>query len=106
MRTMMESEIAATAERISKARDACPADARAMLRQIDHDHGRDTVRAVIAQMQRLSECRHTEAMAVFAGLPPMPFGDALRIKRERGDVCALGWTPGDGGVYSKTTRCR
>jgi hypothetical protein len=54
---MTKTEIATRAERVSKVCDRDQRDARAMLRQIDQDHGCDIVRAVIEQMQLLSECR-------------------------------------------------
>jgi hypothetical protein len=49
---MTKSEIATMAERVCKARDRDPCDAKAMLRQIDLYHGHRIVRAVVAEMQR------------------------------------------------------
>jgi len=95
---MTKSEIATMAERVCKARDADPRDAKAMLRQIDLDHGHRIVRAVVAEMQRQGQLRHVEAMAVF------DFADALAAKRAQGDPSAQGWTK-VGNVYTKTTRC-
>ena len=101
---MTKTEIATLAERIGKARDVDPLDARAMLRQVGLDHGRDVALAVIAHMRSLSECRYAEAMAVFEGLPSMSFADALRIKSASGDPSAQGWTKQSDGTFSKTTR--
>ena len=104
---MTKTEIATMAERISKARDRDDHDARAMLRQVELDHGRDVALAVIAHMRSLSECRYAEAMAVFEGLPrDISFADALRIKSASGDACAQGWTKQSDGTFSKTTRVR
>jgi hypothetical protein len=101
---MTKSEIATMAERVCKARDADPRDAKAMLRQIDLDHGHRIVRAVVAEMQRQTQLRHVEAMAVFEGLSSdTTFEDALAAKRARGDPVARGWTK-VGNVYAKTTR--
>jgi hypothetical protein len=98
------AEIAAMAERICKARDRDQRDARAMMRQISLDHGDDALRTVIRQMKRLDACRHAEAMKVFQGMPNnTSFGDALRIKRERGDRVAEGWELHD-GTYAKLAR--
>ena len=48
---------------------------------------------------------YSEAMAVFAGLPVMPFADALAIKRKRHDPVAHGWRKERDGTFSKLTRC-
>jgi hypothetical protein len=88
------------AARICKAGDRSPADARAMLRQVDQDHGREAVLEVIARMRVLSQTRYQEVMRVFEGLPGMSFEEALRIKRERGDPCAQGWMKHE-GTYIK-----
>lgn len=101
---MTKTEISTMAERICKARDRDPADARAMLHQIAHDHGREVGLAVAAMCQTISRRRCEEVSRVFEGLPSdITFADALRIKRERGDACAQGWTR-DGNVYAKLGR--
>lgn len=103
---MTRTEIAALAERICKARDRDQRDARAMLRQIGHDHGDDALRAVIRQMKRLDALRYSEAMAVFAGLPPdISFAEALSRKAAQGDPVAQGWELQADGVYTKLARC-
>jgi hypothetical protein len=96
-------EIVSIAENIFRAKDRDPADAKAMLHQIDHDHGHAVVLEVIARMQVLSQARYDAAMAVFEGLPPnTSFGDAVRIKQARKDPVADGWELQDGGNYVKT----
>lgn len=102
---LTQAEIAMMAERISKARDRDQRDAKAMLRQVGLDHGDDALRAVIEQMKLLSDIRCEEVSRVFEGLPPMPFAEALRIKRERNDPSARGWELQADGSFSKTTRC-
>jgi hypothetical protein len=103
---LAESEIATMAERICKTRDVDPVDAKAMLRQIVHDHGRDVALAVIEMCRIISQRRYAEAMAVFEGLPrDVSFADALRIKASRGDACAQGWRRESDGTFSKLTRC-
>lgn len=103
---MTESEIATMAERVCKARDRDPRDAKAMLRQIDLDHGHRIVRAVVAEMQQQGQLRYAEAMAIFEGQSrDTTFADARAIKRERGDASAEGWTKQSDGTYAKMTRC-
>ena len=102
---LTNGEIAMLAERISKARDRDQRDAKAMLRQVRVDHGDDALRAVIEQMKLLSQVRCEEVSRVFEGLPPMPFAEALRIKRERSDPSARGWELQADGVYAKLARC-
>lgn len=46
----MSTDIATLDERIYKTRDRHPTDARAMLRQIEQDEGRDALRALIARV--------------------------------------------------------
>jgi hypothetical protein len=96
-----ESEIASTASRICKARDHDAADARAMLNEFAHYHDHAETRALVEQMQRQSRARYKQAMAVFAGLPPMTFEAALRIKRSRNDPSANGWHLMNDGLYCK-----
>lgn len=104
---MTGDEIAAIAERISKTRDRDTRDARAMLRQLDQDHGRDVAQAVIARMQLLTGIRHDATMAVFRGLPSgTSFADAIRIKTARGDPCAQGWSRQRDGSYAKDVPLR
>ena len=99
---MTKSEIATMAERVCKARDRDPRDAKAMLRQIDLDHGHRVVRAVVAKMQRQGQLRYAEAMAVFEGLSnDTTFADALAIKTAGGDLRAQGWTKQSDGTYAK-----
>ena len=100
---LSKSEIRERAERICKARDADPSDGLAMLHQIAQDHGRAVALAVTEMCRIISQLRYAEARAVFAGLPPMSFESALRIKREQGDASAEGWTK-DGNVYAKLVR--
>jgi hypothetical protein len=98
-------EVAIIAERICKARDRDVNDARAMLRQVDHDHGRDVALAVVEQMKVLSQRRYQEVMRVFENLPrDITFEEALRIKRARGDKCALGWTKQGNGYVKMVSR--
>ena len=100
---LSEAEIRERAERICKARDAYPSDGLAMLHQIARDHGRAVALAVTEMCRIISQRRYAEARAVFEGLPPMSFASALRIKHERGDPVADGWTK-DGNVYAKFVR--
>jgi hypothetical protein len=101
---LTQSEIAAMAERCCKAKDVDAVDCRALLHQIEQDHGRDTMLAVVEQMQQQTQMRNVKAMEVFAGLPPMTFEAALKIKAARGDPCALGWRKERDGTFSKTVR--
>ncbi|OSI28955.1 hypothetical protein BST66_27885 [Bradyrhizobium canariense] len=95
------------AERVCKARDACPADARAQLHQIDHDHGRDVAVAVVQICKIIVQRRREEAMAVFEGLPPdITFEAALAIKRERRDPSAEGWMKLSDGSFAKKVRAK
>ena len=99
---MTKGEIATMAERVCKTRDRDPRDAKAMLRQIDLDHGHRIVRAVVAEMQRQTQLRYTEAMAVFEGQSrDTTFADALAAKRAQGDASAEGWTKQSDGTFSK-----
>ena len=100
---LSDPEIRERAERICKSRDADPSDGLAMLHQIAQDHGRAAALAATEMCRIISQLRYAEARAVFEGLPPMSFGSALRIKRERGDPVAEGWTK-DGNVYAKLVR--
>jgi hypothetical protein len=101
---MTRSEMAAMAERICRARDRDPADARAMLHQLDHDHGRDVALAVAAMCRIILQRRSAEVAKVFAGLPSTTsFGDALRIKRAQHDPSAEGWQQ-IGDAYAKLVR--
>ena len=104
MTVLTDAEIRETASRLNNVRDRDPDSSRAMLLGINDQHGRGIVRAVIEEMERQAQVRYTEAMAVFANLPPMTFAEALRIKRERHDPCAEGWTK-IGDTFSKLTRC-
>ncbi|MCK1303898.1 MULTISPECIES: hypothetical protein [unclassified Bradyrhizobium] len=102
---MTNSEIAAMASSICTAHDACPADGRAMLHQIAHDHGRAVAVAVTAMCRMISRRRCEEVALIFEGLPPdISFAAALAVKRERGEPCAQGWTKQSDGTFAKLVR--
>jgi hypothetical protein len=103
---MTNNEIAMMAERICKARDADPADAKAMLHAISYQHGHAVAGAVVEMCRTISQRRCEEVSRIFAGLShDISFADALRIKREQHDPCAQGWTKQSDGTYSKLARC-
>ena len=102
---LTKTEIAVTASRLNTTRDRDADSSRAMLLAINDQHGRSTVRAVIAEMQRQAEVRYEAVMSVFRGLPSdTTFAQAIAIKAARHDPVAQGWELQPDGTYAKLAR--